>query len=251
MLKGKEPSRAAPARHDLVTDEKNAVATQEFLEPLQVARGRRQDAVGACDGLDDHRRDVLGTLVGDDLLEVPQVVGSSLLRGVPKAVVIGARIHHPNHTGSSRLVGPAPRVTGQLHAEIGGSVVAAVPTQDLVPTRVEARHLDGILVGLGAAQREIEGVDVAWNQARQLAGETRAHLGGRVWKGIDQAIGRLLHGRHDLGMAVPDIDAHELGVEVQNPPTIGLVEVDPFRTLDGHGSDRIPSGPGEERVLLA
>ena len=67
----REPlARAPEAAHDLIADQQDAVLGAELTQPLQVAVGRDNDAVGAGDGLDDDGGEVLRSLEGDDILDV-------------------------------------------------------------------------------------------------------------------------------------------------------------------------------------
>jgi hypothetical protein len=99
VLEGEELARAAPAAHDLVADQQDAVLVEQRAQPLEVALRRRQDAVGAGDRLDDHGRDGLRPLVHDDLFEVGEVVLHDLLLVVAEAVRVRVRVHHPDHPG--------------------------------------------------------------------------------------------------------------------------------------------------------
>src|SRR4029450_8801762 len=63
-------------------------------------------------------------------------------------------------------------------------------------------------------------------------------------------LGSLLADRvDDAPVAVADVDRHQLAVEVEDPLTLGRVEVDPLRPIDRDRVDRPLGGPREERVL--
>ena len=77
----------------------------------------------------------------------------------------------------------------ERHAAGGRAVIRAIARQDLVPAGVQARQLDRVLVGVGAAVGEEEDVDVAGSELRELGAEAGARLGG--------------HERIDVGSSAP------------------------------------------------
>src|SRR5665811_2339418 len=85
---------------------------------------------------------------------------SLLLSGRMESRTIGVRAPVADDPGQARLRGPAARVTGEGDSPGGRTVVAAIGGHDLVPPRVQARHPDGVLVGLSAAVGEEDGVEV-------------------------------------------------------------------------------------------
>src|SRR5262249_30188568 len=90
---------------------------------------------------------------------------------------------------------------------------------------------------------EEEGIDVARRDLGELHAKPRAHLGGRGRPGVRER-GCLLGDRADDALvAVTDVDAHQLAVEVDEALALGRPEVDSFRTGDGyrvHGRLRRP-----------
>jgi hypothetical protein len=134
----------------------------------------------------------------------------------------------------------------------GGPVVAAIAAQDLVAAGVQARRLDRVLVGLGAAEREEEGVDVTGHQRGEALAEARARGGGQA-RGDEQqvAVERLLHLLQHLGVRVADVDAHQLAVEVEVALTVGGVKIHALGALDGDRRDGAALRPRPHRVLLA
>ena len=101
-------------------------------------------------------------------------------------------IEHAHHARNARLGGPAPRIAGQRNAARGRAVVGAVARHDLVPSGKEARDLDGVLVGLGAAVGEEESVDVAGGDFGELRAQARARLGRHEGIGIGERRGLLV-----------------------------------------------------------
>jgi hypothetical protein len=107
---------AAPGEpaHHLVADEQHAVPVAQLAHPGEVAVGRHQDAVGAHDGLQHDRGDRVRAFEREHLFEVRECPLALLLGvlGVERGA-IGIRAEEAHDTGDARLVGPAPRVTGQ------------------------------------------------------------------------------------------------------------------------------------------
>ena len=251
VLEREELAGARPAAHDLVAHQEDAVLLEQRLEALEVALRRRKDAVRASDRLDEHRGDVLRALVLDDFLEVAQVVGGDLLVGVAEAEFVRPRIHHAHDAGHAGFGRPAARIAGERDRAVGRAVVAAVADEDLVATGEEARGLDRVLVRLGASEGVEEGVEVAGHDFGQAQREARADLGRHAGVGVGEG-GRLILDRlDDLRVRVPDVDAHELAVEVDPALALGSVEVDALGARDGDRIDLRGGAPREEAVLHA
>ena len=75
------PVRPKPGHH-LVEDEQDAVPVADLADGGEVARRRHEHAVGAGDGLEDHRGDGLRALVLQDLLQVRTAGGDGAVAGV-------------------------------------------------------------------------------------------------------------------------------------------------------------------------
>ena len=70
---------------------------------------------------------------------------------------VAVRVEEMDHAGHQiRLPGHPARVAGQRHGAGSGAVVGAVAGQDLVSAGVGTRQLDGVLIGIRAAQGEQE-----------------------------------------------------------------------------------------------
>ena len=154
VLAGKPLPGAPEPRHHLVEDQQDAVPVADLAHALEVAVRRDDDAVRAGDGLEDDRRNGVGALVLENLLEV-RCAGAHRARvGVPGGAAVGVRVERAHDAGHARFDGPATGVAGQRDGPVGGAVVGAVPRDDLVAPGDHAGELDRILVGLGAAVRE-------------------------------------------------------------------------------------------------
>ena len=218
----------------------------QLAHPLHVAIGRHQHAVGARHRFEDERRDRLRSLELDHFVQHRQ----RLLGRVPAARDAVVGIEHVHDAGNARLRGPTARIAGQCDAARRGAVVRAVPRQDLVTAGRHPRELDRVLVRLGAAIREEEDVDVAGRDRREPGAQPRARLRRHERVGVRQHRRLLLNRADHALVAMADVHAHQLAVEVDEALAFGRPEVDALRA--GHG-DRIDfrlSGPLEERVLL-
>jgi hypothetical protein len=98
-------SEAAPRADHLVGDQQHTVPVADLAHALEVAVLRHEAAAAILDGLENHRRDRVGTLEDDRLLDRirrPQRV--ALL--VPS---VGVRIRDVRAAGSQRFEGGAQR----------------------------------------------------------------------------------------------------------------------------------------------
>ena len=196
--------------------------------------------------LDDEAGDGVRAFELDDFLEPRQRV----VDRVPSALNAVIRIGHVHDAGDAWLGGPAPRIAGERDRAGGRAVIRAVAREDLVATGVPARGLDGVLVGLGAAVGEEEAVDVAGRDGGQLRAKPRANLGGHERVGVRELRRLLLDGLHDTRVAVPDVHAHQLAVEVQEALAFGRPEIDALGAVHGNRIHGALRGPLEDGVLL-
>jgi hypothetical protein len=198
------------------------------------------------DRLHQEGRDGLRALEHDDLLELRQRVGAGQ-RAALRSLVGMRHVDDAGHTG---LHGPAARVAGRRQAGAGAAMIRAIAREDLVAAGDEARDADGVLIGLGAAVGEEEHVDVAGTDLRQLLSQLRARLGRHERVRVGERRGLLLNRLDDALVAVADVDAHQLAVEVDVALAFGRPEVD---ALGARHRDRIDvrlRRPFEQRVLL-
>jgi hypothetical protein len=172
MVHGEPLAGPPEPAHHLVGDHHDAVARAEITDALQVPLGRDQDAVRAGHRLEDERRDRLGPLELEGLLEQAE-----RRRGVVDWVlgpVPGVQhVHDPAQRG---LVRPPARIARERHHRERRPVVRAVAAHDLVPARREASHLDGVLVRLCSAEGEERLLEVAGPELRELLAEARSSL---------------------------------------------------------------------------
>src|SRR6202007_1152094 len=126
--------------------------------------------------------------------------------------VIG--IKHAHHSRNARLSRPAPRIASERDTSRGSSVIGAIPRHDLVASRKEARNLDGILIRFCATVGEEERIDVPGRYLSELGAETSAGLGGHEWIGVAESRRLLADRANHALVAVPNVDRHQLAVEV-------------------------------------
>src|SRR5207249_9414179 len=124
--------------------------------------------------------------------------------------------------------GPAPWIAGEHHAAGRRAVIRTVARENLVASRRQARQLDRVLVRLGAAVGEEEDVDVARRDLGELRAEARARLGRHERVRVRERLDLLLDGPDDALVAVADVHAHQLAVEIDEPLSFGRPEVNPL-----------------------
>ena len=164
------------------------------------------------------------------------IVSSSSASAVSRVVLRPLRtvvrvedVHDPRHRG---FVRPSPRIAGERHRSRRRAVVRAVPRHDLVASRDQPGDLDGVLVRLGAAER-VEGLlDVARQELGHLLAEQGSLLVRHERRDVGQAFGLPVHRVGHAAVAVPDVHAHQLAVEVDVALPVHAPEVDALRPLD-------------------
>src|SRR5262249_17864095 len=150
-----------------------------------------------------------------------------LLRSVPAPGDTVVRVEDVHHARHARLRRPAARVAGEHHAAGGRAVVRAGAGPDLGAAGRPPRQPYAGLVRPGAAVGEEEHVDVAWRDLGELRAEPGARLGGHERVRVGQRLDLLLHRAHDALVAVADVHAHQLAVEIDETLAFRRPEVDP------------------------
>ena len=130
------------------------------------------------------------------------------------------------------------------------AVIRAIARQNLVAAGGPARQLDRVLVRLGAAVGEEEHVDVAGAELGELPSEARARLGRHERVGVGERRRLLLDGANHALVAVTDVHAHQLTVEVDEALSLRRPEVDALGARDRNRIDLRLRRPLEQRVLL-
>ena len=153
--------------------------------------------------------------------------------------------------GDARLRCPTARIASQRESARCSAVVRAIPCANLVTPGEHPRDADRVLVCLGAAVSEEEGIDVSGRNLRELHAQARAHVGGHERVGIGERRGLLLDCANHPLVAVSDVHAHQLAIEVDEALSFRRPEVDSLRARDGNRIHRGLCGPLEERVPAA
>src|SRR5258708_14866429 len=144
-------------------------------------------------------------------------------------------------TRNARLRGPASRIAGERDAAGRGAVVRAIARENLVTSGRHPREPDRVLVGFGAAVGEKEDVDVAWRDLGELRAQPRARFGGHKRIRVRQHLRLLVNRVDDALVAVTDVDAHQLAVEVDETLALGRPKIDSLR----------PSHPNRTELRMA
>ena len=101
-----------------------------------------------------------------------------------------------------------------------------------------ARDFERVLVRIAAAVCEKEDVDVAGRDLGEPGAEARARLGGRRRARVRQDGDLILDGLDDARIRVPDVDAHQLAVEVDEALAVRRPQVDAPRARHRNRVDR-------------
>jgi len=113
----------------------------------------------------------------------------------------------------------------------------------------DARHAQRVLVRLGSPQGEEEPIQIARRHLGQQLAQSPTHLGRELRRGERQLVSLFGDGVRDSLVAMADVDAHQLAVEVEVGLPVGVPEVDPFGPIDDDRVDLRLGRPGEEGVL--
>src|SRR6187397_489015 len=113
---------------------------------------------------------------------------------------------------------------------------------------IETRDLDRVLVRFGAAVGEEEDLDVPWTDLCELAAEPGPDFGRHERIGVGQRLGLMRDGPDDALVAVADVHAHQLAVEVEI--TLAFRRPEPAALRAGHRNriDRALRRPLEQSV---
>ena len=163
-------------------------------------------------GLEHDRGDRCRALEPDHVVEVlqrPLAHSCSSVLGVERRAV-EVRPEEVHDTAVAVVVGPAPRVAGQVDRRVGAAVVAAVAREHLVAPGVQPGHPDGVLDGVGAAVGEEDLVQVAGCALGDQPGGLGARVVGVLRRDRAQPGGLLLDRGDDLRVLVADVGVDQL-----------------------------------------
>ena len=160
------------------------------------------------------------------------------------------RVRHVNDAGHARLHRPAPRIAGGRQRRAGAAVVRAVARQNLVAAGGQPREANRVFGRFRAAVGEEEDVDVTGRDLRELLPEPRARLGGHEWIRVGQRRRLILNRLDHARIAVADVDAHQLAVEVDEALAFRRPEINALGFRHRNGIDVRLRRPLVQRVLL-
>ena len=244
VIDGKPLAGAAESSHHLVADHQDSMLRAKLANALHVAIRRNQDAVGPGHRLENECRNRVRAFQLDDLFNHRQ----RRWRRFPPPLDPVVRIEHVDHAGQPGFHGPSPRIAGERHAACRRAVIRAIPREYLVAPRIEPRQLDRVLIRFGAAVCEEEHVDVARRDGSELRAQSCARFGRHERVRVREHRGLLLNRPDDALVAVADVDAHQLAVEIDVALVFRRPEVDALRARDGNRIHRGLRRPLEECV---
>ena len=246
----RRPRAGSPcADQHLVGDEEYVVAVADLPNASEVVgRWNRGARRRAAHRLGNERRDRLGLLTDDRLLQRRTVARGAVRRQPAAPAAIGVRrgdahdVHQPVAIDRAIVLARRGRECEQRVPVVGGSerndlVLAGAPALQPVLTRQLERGLDGI----GTARQRVDAVEVS--------GSERGHLGGELLDRIVRErraahVGEpsclLCHRVGDLGDAVPHVHDEGAAAGIEECVAVGVVEPAARATRDD----------GESRVQL-
>ena len=117
-------------------------------------------------------------------------------------------MHSARH---GRLDSQAAIVAGQCNRAVRRAVIGAVARQNFVPPGVEARDLDGVLVGFRTAQGKESLLEIARRDLGQPFAQQGADIRGVARMHEAHFPCLLLDGLDHLRVLVADVGIHQLG----------------------------------------
>src|SRR5580658_664270 len=245
VIDGKPRTSPSKARHHFISDHQDAMLVADLAQPLKISIRRNQNTVGSRHRLENERGDGLRTLKLNGLFDH----GERRLSRFPTALDAVIRVEHVNHARNARLRSPSAGIARETHRARSRAVIGTIASDDLVATGKKARELDGVLVGLGAAVGEEEGVDVTRSNFCKLRSKPGARFRSHERISIRERRSLLADGLDDALVAMSDVDGHELAVEVDEAFAFRRVKVDPLGASHRNGIDLRLRGPFVQRVL--
>ena len=225
----------------------DAVLVAQRAHALQVAVRRNQDAVGAGDRLEDEAGNGVRAFELDHFFE-QRSASSTVSQPRCDAVI---RVGHVHDARACRLGGPAPRIAGERDRAGGRAVIRAVPREDLLAAGVPARAILMAFSLASAPPLVKKKPSMSPGVIAASFAPSRAR-GSVAMKGL--AYGKLsrlfLDRLHDARVAVADVHAHQLAVEVEEALAFRRPEIHALGAVHGDRVDGALRGPLEDGVLL-
>ncbi len=134
-----------------------------------------------------------------------------------------------------RLDRQAAIIAGQCHRAMCRAMIGAIARQDLVPSRIEAGDLDGVLVRFRAAQvKNVFFKSPGVISASFLPSKPRGSV-AMPGAGKGQLRGLILNCLHHLRMLMPNIGVHQLRGKIEIALSVCIPEINSLRLHQGMG----------------
>ena len=225
---------APEAGDDLVEDQDDVVPVAQVPQRRQVALRRDHHARRHQDRLGDQRRDRLGALELDHLLDQAHVRRGDVRRiDVEGRAIRVGRVEMDEPCRERLVRAPARAPAARRQRVAGHAVIAAVVREHLVLARIAglpvelARHLDRRLDRLGAAAAPLERRVLRRQERQQLSRQLEAAVTGGHRRGGERESRELLRrGLDDAGVAVPEAHAERSREPVDVPAAVHVPDAD-------------------------
>ena len=198
MLASEHLAGAAEPGYDFVGDQQATVAVADLPQQGPVVGAGHNRSLGAGDRFGNNRRNRVGPLEKDNILDGFDAPFGALLRSAPAIfAAVGVGLRSVKNAAQQRLVvalGECAGATQGQGAE-GGAVVGTLAADELVAARlahtleVSPRQLHRGLVRLGAAAGEETAGQVSGGYAGDLLRQPHSRLAG----GAHGHVGQLEH----------------------------------------------------------
>ena len=225
VLDAEHLARAREARLDFVDDQQRAVLREDFLDPLEIAFRRHDDARVALDGLGDERARMAG---GRGFHEVFDGVRAGEVAGVrlfAERAAIAVRVRREMDAADRRR-GRAPhREARDAHAELCAAVEALPQRDDLAVAVIDLGEQQRAFRRLGARRAE----EALLQGPRRDLGQTLGEV-DEVFREVDvadmlQLVHLRLHGLDDVRVAVAAVHDGDAGIAVEVLLAIAVPEI--------------------------
>ena len=178
VIDGKPLAGAAPAAHHFIRDEQDAVLVADFAHARPVIIRRDDQPVRTNHAFHDDGGDFVGAFILDDFFEMLDALALAGFFLLPKRAAIAERIEEMHPARHGRFNRQAAVIAGQRNRAMRRAMIGAVARQDLVPSGVKTRNLDGVFIGFRATQGKEGFLQIAGGDLGQFLAQQAAHIGG-------------------------------------------------------------------------
>src|ERR1700752_70050 len=241
----REPlTSATKPRHHFISNQENAVLVAKISKTLNVTVWRNEYSVRADNGFDDQCGNRFWSFEFDHFLSARQ----HLFGCVPTLLNAVIIIRDTENSGNSRFSRPATRIARERKRTGGATVVAAIARSDFMTSTVESRETNRILVCLSPTISEEENVDVTRSYFGKFCTQTTTDFSRHERIGISKLVSLALDCVDDSFIAMTDVDAHQLAVEIDEAFPFGRPEIHALGVIDRNWIDSSLGGPFKECV---